>query len=100
MELAGRSKFNSRSLKITELAEIRITITEVTHELFIHHASLRPKGPLILQYSQKVQRNLFMIFGRGKTQKRAKTHRPFMSALSDIFVLKENLYSVSLGQIS
>ena len=30
------------------------------------------------------------MFGRGKTQNRAKTHRPSMSAFSAIFVLKEN----------
>ena len=31
------------------------------------------------------------MFGRGKTQNRAKTHRPSTSAFSAIFVLKENV---------
>ena len=39
---------------------------------------------------KNVLENLFLMFGRGKTQNRAKTHRPSMSAFSAIFVLKEN----------
>ena len=39
---------------------------------------------------KNVLENLFLLFGRGKTQNRAKTHRPSMSAFSAIFVLKEN----------
>ena len=39
---------------------------------------------------KNVLENLFLLFGRGKTQNRAKTHRPSMSAFSVIFVLKEN----------
>ena len=39
---------------------------------------------------KNVVENLFLLFGRGKTQNRAKTHRPSMSAFSAIFVLKEN----------
>ena len=39
---------------------------------------------------KNVFENLFLLFGRGKTQNRAKTHRPSMSAFSAIFVLKEN----------
>ena len=30
------------------------------------------------------------MFGRRKTQNRAKAHRPYMSTVSAIFVLKEN----------
>ena len=33
---------------------------------------------------------LFLLFGRGKTQNRAKTHRSSVSAFSVILVLKEN----------
>ena len=39
---------------------------------------------------KNVLENLFLMFGRGKTQNRAKTHRPSMSAFSAIFVLKVN----------
>ena len=39
---------------------------------------------------KNVLENLFLLFGSGKTQNRAKTHRPSMSAFSAIFVLKEN----------
>ena len=39
---------------------------------------------------KNVLENLFLLIGRGKTQNRAKTHRPSMSAFSAIFVLKEN----------
>ena len=39
---------------------------------------------------KNVLENLFLLFGRGKTQNRAKTHRPSMSGFSAIFVLKEN----------
>ena len=39
---------------------------------------------------KNVLKNLFLMFGRGKTQNRAKIHRPSMSAFSPIFVLKEN----------
>ena len=39
---------------------------------------------------KNVLENLFLMFGREKTQNRAKTHRPSMSAFSAIFVLKEN----------
>ena len=47
--------------------------------------------PLMSKNSIKnVLENLFLMFGRGKTQNRAKTHRPSMSAFSAIFVLKEN----------
>ena len=41
----GWSLENSRSLQITELAKVPITMSEVTHELFIHHASWCPKIP-------------------------------------------------------
>ena len=37
-----------------------------------------------------VLENLPLMSGRGKTQNRAKTHRPSISAFSAIFVLKEN----------
>ena len=39
---------------------------------------------------KNVLENFFLTFGRGKTQNRAKTHRPSMSAFSAIFVLKKN----------
>ena len=39
---------------------------------------------------KNVLENLFLMFGRGKTQNREKIHRPSMSAFSAIFVLKEN----------
>ena len=42
---------------------------------------------------KNVLENLFLMFGRGKTQNRAKTHRPnrsSMSTFSAIFVLREN----------
>ena len=39
---------------------------------------------------KNVLENLFLMFGREKTQNRAKTHCPSMSAFSAIFVLKEN----------
>ena len=39
---------------------------------------------------KNVLENLFLMFGRGKTQNRAKTHRPSTSAFSAIFVLMEN----------
>ena len=39
---------------------------------------------------KNVLENLFFMFGRGKTQIRAKPHRQSMSAFSAIFVLMEN----------
>ena len=38
---------------------------------------------------KNVDENLFLIFGRRKTQNRAKTYGPSMSAVSAIFVLKK-----------
>ena len=46
---------------------------------------LMSKNPI-----KNVLENLFLKFGQGKTQNRAETHRPCMSAFSAIFVLKEN----------
>ena len=57
-----------------------------SHPWTVHTSRL-----LMSQNSIKnVLENLFLMFGRGKTQNRAKTHRPSMSAFSAIFVLKEN----------
>ena len=39
---------------------------------------------------KNVLENLFLMFGRGKTQNRAKTHRPSTSAFSAIFILTVN----------
>ena len=46
--------------------------------------------PDVQKSFKNVLENLFLMFGHGETQNRAKTHRPSMSAFSVIFVLKEN----------
>ena len=60
---------------------MRVTISEVTHELFIHQASWCPQMPL-----KKVLENLFLMFEHGKTWKRAKTHLPSMSVFSQPYL--------------
>ena len=57
-----------------------------SHPWTVHTSSLLMSKNSI----KNVLENLFLMFGRGKTQNRAKTHRPSMSAFSAIFVLKEN----------
>ena len=76
---------NSQSLYIIELAEMP-NHGKCSHPWTVHTSHLLMSKNSI----KNVLENLFLMFGRGKTQNRAKTHRPSMSAFSAIFVLKEN----------
>ena len=72
------------------------------HDKFSHPRAVHTSRPLMSTNSIKnVLENLSLIFGRGKTQNRANTHRPSMSAFFATFVdIEGKWYSVSLGQIS
>ena len=85
---------NSRRLCITELAEMP------NHDKCRHPLTVLKLRLLMSKNSMKnVLENLFLIFGRGKTQNRAKTHRPSACILRHI-CFEGKWYSVSLGQIS
>ena len=61
------------------------------HAKCSHPWTVHTSRPLMSKNSIKnVLENLFLMFGRGKTQNRAKTHRPSTSAFSAIFVLTVN----------
>ena len=61
------------------------------HDKFSHPRAVHTSRLLMSKNCIKnVLENLPLMFGRGETQNRAKTHRPSMSAFSAIFVLKEN----------